>query len=367
MKQRSTIDSYFMKMAISQAVRGERTSPNPKVGCVLVKDGNVIATGYHSEAGKPHAEVIALEKAGHNSEGCTAYVTLEPCAHQGKTPPCAPRLVREGIKRAVFGCFDPDPRVSGKGADILIKGGVDVTSGILQEECKWINRGFIRRNTLGRPWVTLKTAISIDGKMALSSGKSKWITGYKSRRYAHLLRGSHDALMVGAGTCRSDDPSLTLRYTSGVEPLKVIIDPCLSISSDTAVYKKGKGFIITDTDTVAPWPGDLSDIPFKVIRLNRGKDGFFDPGEILRFLLSKGINSVMVEGGAKVASQMLSCGLVDEVSLFISPGIIGKGLCFSDYISIETMDDTIHLRNVRISRAGNDIWVEGMPECSPDL
>ncbi|NLB84256.1 MAG: bifunctional diaminohydroxyphosphoribosylaminopyrimidine deaminase/5-amino-6-(5-phosphoribosylamino)uracil reductase RibD, partial [Synergistaceae bacterium] len=207
------IDEYYMHGALSLALRGTgKVSPNPLVGCVVVKDGSVISRGWHRRFGLPHAEAMALE-GGEDLRGSTLYVNLEPCSHRGKTPPCAPLIAERGVTRVVAGMVDPDPRVQGRGLNFLREKGIEVETGVLETECRWINRGFIRKNTLGRPWVTVKGALSLDGGMALESGESKWITGSSARSMAHLLRAESDAILVGAGTAARDDPELTVRST----------------------------------------------------------------------------------------------------------------------------------------------------------
>lgn len=361
------IDRYYMRIALSQAMRGELATPNPRVGCVIVNSSGIVATAYHAQCGQDHAEAAALKKAKDRARGSTAYVTLEPCSHYGRTPPCAPRLVEAGVKRVVMGTGDPDPRVRGRGVDILLKGGVEVTEGILEDECRWINRGFIRRQKAKRPWVILKSAVTLDGKIALFSGESRWITGYTARKMAHLLRGSTDAVMVGAGTCRTDDPKLTLREAEGRESLKIVIDPSLSIPFNASIYLEGRGIIIASAGKSKMISGTDGASNFRIEEIKPEPGGHLAPEDILATLGSLGINSVLVEGGAKVTSDLLKKGLVDEVSLFVSPSIVGKGLSFTEYLETAFMKEKIRLKNVRISSVGKDFLIEGIPECSLDL
>lgn len=366
MKQ-ADIDRYYMRIALSQAMRGEWTGSNPRVGCVLVKGSKIIATAYHSERGKDHAEAEALKKAGGNARGSTAYVTLEPCSHYGLTAPCAPKLVDAGVSRAVIGTEDPDPRVSGRGNAILREGGIEVKEGILRKECRWLNRGFIRRQTLGRPWVTLKSAVTLDGKIALGTGESKWITGPVARKMAHLLRGSHDAVMVGAGTCRHDDPRLDNRNSEGTDPLKVIVDPNLAVDRSSLVFQRGKGIIFASDETEKVAFGEEKNPFFKVIRLKPSERGSLAIGDILSKLAGMGVNSLLVEGGARIASDLLRENLVDQLSLFVTPSMVGMGISFTQHIETAHMEDKISLKDVRISHVGKDYLFEGIPECSQAL
>ena len=213
------VDEYYMRRALSLALRGMgRTSPNPMVGCVLVRDGRILGEGWHRRCGEDHAEVAALkdaERRGETARGAEVYVTLEPCCHFGRTPPCAQRLVREGVSRVVAGTADPNPRVNSGGLAVLREAGVEVSAPCLEEEARRVNRGFIRVQTLGRPWVTLKAASGLDGRMALTDGDSRWITGPEARQWAHGMRASHDAILVGVSTVLKDDPELTVRHTEG--------------------------------------------------------------------------------------------------------------------------------------------------------
>ena len=239
-------DKYFMSMALSMALRGTgAVSPNPLVGCVIVDDEGVAGWGYHSELGGPHAEVKAIAMAGTRARGSTLYVNLEPCCHFGRTPPCVPSIIASGVSRVVGGMSDPDPRVSCRGFNILRSEGVAVTEEVLFSESREINRGFISRIERGRPWVTLKAAVTLDGNMALSSGESKWITNGMSRARSHMLRDRHDAVMVGSGTVLRDDPALTVRSVSGRDPVAVVLDPMLRVPEDARIVREGSIFFIS--------------------------------------------------------------------------------------------------------------------------
>lgn len=367
---RRSIDEYYMHMALSLAMRGcGKVSPNPMVGCVIVSDQGILSKGYHHYYGGIHAEIDAISSSAGPVIGTTLYVNLEPCSHQGKMPPCAPRIVAEGIKRVVVGLTDPNPLVSGKGLDILKNGGISVTEGILEKQCRWINRGFIRRNIHSRPWVTLKAAIGLDGCIALPGGESKWITSLPSRCKTHLLRSQNDALLIGMGTARSDDPLLNVRFTEGISPLKVLLTSGKESVSYLKVFKEGTTLIfLPELDPelseqfITPERTELIEMP-----RTYGSSALLDIKEVLKVLAAKGINSLMVEGGSAIASQLLGKNLVDEVSLFVAPRLMGKGIHITEDMSFRFMKDTITLRSVRINRIANDLWLEGRPACSPDL
>ncbi|MBN1333694.1 MAG: bifunctional diaminohydroxyphosphoribosylaminopyrimidine deaminase/5-amino-6-(5-phosphoribosylamino)uracil reductase RibD [Synergistales bacterium] len=365
-----SLDEYYMHMALSLAMRGcGKVSPNPMVGCVLVSDQQILSKGYHRFHGGPHAEIEAINSSPVPVNGATLYVNLEPCSHQGKTPPCAPRIVAEGIKRVVVGMTDPNPLVSGRGLDIMKSGGIRVTEGILEEQCKWQNRGFIRRVTISRPWVTLKAAIGIDGCLALRGGESKWITSLPSRCKAHLLRSQHDALLVGMGTVRYDDPLLNVRFTEGPSPLKVLLTSGKDLTWGSRLFMQGQTLIFMPLGDLGSPRHPIITEGTEIIEMPMKKEhsALLDISEVLTILAERGINSLMVEGGSTIASQLLVNNLVDEVSIFIAPKLMGRGIRFTENMSFHLMKDTITLRSVRINRIANDLWLEGRPACSPDL
>jgi diaminohydroxyphosphoribosylaminopyrimidine deaminase/5-amino-6-(5-phosphoribosylamino)uracil reductase len=378
-----------MSRALSLAWRGmDGVRPNPKVGCVLVKEGHVVGEGYHARYGGPHAEVAALENAAQNGEdprGTTAYVTLEPCSHFGKTPPCAPRLVKEGIARVVVGSVDPNPKVRGGGIALLKEAGVEVTVPCLEKECKWLNRGFFRLQTLNRPWVTLKAAASLDGRMALPSGESKWITGETARSWAHLLRAEHDAVLVGVGTLLADDPELTVRHTCGKSPLRIILDTNLTSPLDAGVL--GEGCLIltgcgdgekkralerrgVSVISVMPAVKGLSSSSRKEpARLPRKIPGDVrvDLRAALGELARRNIQSVMVEGGPKVISSFIDAELCDSLAFFAAGSLMGEGFGLGEGLRFDFMKDVVRLKELRARRAGDDLFLEGIFRCSPAL
>jgi diaminohydroxyphosphoribosylaminopyrimidine deaminase/5-amino-6-(5-phosphoribosylamino)uracil reductase len=382
---RRGIDEYYMRRALSLAWRGvDAASPNPRVGCVLVRagendgTGRVVGEGYHARHGGPHAEVAALEDAegrGEDVRGATAYVTLEPCSHFGKTPPCAPRLVKEGIARVVAGSEDPNPRVRGKGFEILREAGVEVAAPCLEKECKWLNRGFFRRNALNRPWVTLKAAAGLDGGMALLSEASgsrtspRSITAEMSLTLAHLMRGEHDGILVGVGTVLADDPELTTRRTCGKSPLRIILDTGLS-TPPSAKAVRGGCLVMACRESASDADKKkalLEDAGAEVCFLPPDGKGRVSLEAALAELAGRGVNSLLVEGGPTVLSSFMKAGLCDSLALFSAGTVMGDGPGLGDGLRFEGMSDVIKLRDLRARRLGVDVLVEGIFECSPAL
>ena len=360
---------HFMRMAISLAERGTGSvSPNPRVGCVLVKEGKVVGWGYHRRYGGPHAEVEALRMAGEEASGATAYVNLEPCSHFGKTPPCAPQLAAAGVRRVVAGMKDPNPRVNGTGLECLEAVGIETVRGILENECKWLNRGFVRTMTLGRPWVTVKAAMSLDGDIALAGGESRWISGPLSRSKAHLLRSEHDAVLVGVGTVLADDPELTVRLVEGRSPLRVVLDSGLRTPLNAKVIGDGRCLFLASEDAPGDRQAALESRGAAVRRLPaEGKAGRPSVGQVLAALSAEGVSMLLVEGGSSVISAFVEAGMVDEYSLFVAPVLLGRGIQLAGELSLEHMGQAIALSPARIKRVEGDLWLEVSPKCSPDL
>ncbi len=361
-----------MKMALSFAMRGTGSvSPNPRIGCVIVdygvEGGRLVSWGYHKRFGGPHAEVEALKKAGKDARGCTVYVNLEPCCHTGKTPPCCDALIKAGVSRVVSGMLDPNPLVVGGGKRALEAAGIEVINGILEEECRWINRGFIRNMTFGRPWVTVKAAISLDGDMALGSGESKWISGPLSRKRAHLMRAENDAVMVGVGTVLSDDPMLTVRDVDGKSPIKVVVDRNLDTPPDAKILDHGGCVFFAGPTPDGERVNQLARRGAKIVCEAVDSDDRIPIDRILHELKNLGVNQLLVEGGGKLISSFIGACLVDEYSLFIAPKVLGDGLRMSDNVVFRHMEETVSMKQVRLRRIGDDIWFEGLPTCSPAL
>ncbi len=360
-------DTLYMTEALRLAEKARgRTSPNPMVGAVVVKDGRIIGKGYHTKAGAPHAEIEAFQDAQENLQGTTLYVTLEPCCTYGKTPPCTDAIIRAGIRRVVAAMIDPDSRANGKGIQQLREAGIQVDVGILEDQARRLNEAFVKHAMTGLPFVISKFAMSLDGKIATKVGDSKYITNEASRAYVHTLRDQIDAIMIGIGTVLADDPLLTTRLpdTSGKNPHRVIIDTHLSIPLTAKV--------VTDTSSAKTtvFTGEHVD-QYKVEQLRkRGVDiqtiaydesGKLDLREVFANLGKRKILSVLLEGGAEINGSAFRHRLVDKVLVFIAPLIIGGRDARSpvEGTGIEALRDAIKLSQVTTQRFGDDILVEG--------
>ena len=312
----SAADQEYMTRALRLAAQGfNTTTPNPRVGCVLVKDGAIVGEGWHEKAGEPHAEARALNNAGEASRGATAYVTLEPCAHHGRTPPCADALIDAGIVRVVAAMRDPNPLVSGEGLARLELAGIAVEVGLRADDAEKLNIGFVSRMVRGRPWVRVKAAASLDGKTALLNGRSQWITGPEARRHAHAWRARSCAIMTGSGTVLDDDPSLTVREVPCTrQPRRVVIDGRLQTPPNAKVLE-GEGALIFASDV-----GHLPNA--EVVAMPAGA-GRVDLVAVMSELGRRGINELMVEGGSRLNGALLRAGLVDELLIYQAPILIG--------------------------------------------
>jgi diaminohydroxyphosphoribosylaminopyrimidine deaminase/5-amino-6-(5-phosphoribosylamino)uracil reductase len=320
-------DTEHMAHALRLAARGlGNVWPNPAVGCVLVRDGLIVGRGWTQAGGRPHAEVRALEEAGPLAKGATAYVTLEPCAHHGHTPPCAEALITAKVARVVTALTDPDPRVSGRGHAMLRAAGIAVTEGILTAEATQLNAGFLKRVTRGLPFVTLKLAASLDGRTATATGESRWITGPEARRKVHAMRLAHDAVMVGSGTALADDPDLTVRDMGAVrQPVRVVLDRMLKLSPDSRLGRTARAspvWLVHGPDTSDAAREAWMATGASLTQLHE-KGGHLDLTDVLHALAAKGLTRVLSEGGGTVAAALVKAGLVDELALFSGGVLIG--------------------------------------------
>ena len=366
------VRTRMMRRALSLARKGVgKTSPNPAVGCVVVQGGEVVGEGWHRKAGTPHAEIHALRRAAERAGGADVYVTLEPCSHHGRTPPCADALISAGVARVFIGMQDPNPLVSGKGMAALRAAGIRVECGILERECRLLNEPFIKHVTSGFPFVILKSAMTLDGRTATASGDSKWITSEKSRKYVHKLRAMVDAVMVGVGTVVADDPQLTCRMgVRGRDPLRVIVDSRMRTPLDSALFSlasPAKTVIATITEDPAR-AAELEAHGAEIV-LCKDEDGKVDLADLLARLGSRGIQSVLLEGGRELAGTALRKGLVDKFLLFYAPKLLGGADGFGLFAGDgpARMADAQVIRDVVVKRFGEDILVEGYPEktCLP--
>jgi len=324
----STTDGEHMRAALALARRGlGNVWPNPSVGCVLVRDGRVVGRGTTAPGGRPHAETATLAQAGDQARGATAYVTLEPCSHHGRTPPCADALAAAGVARAVVACGDPDPRVDGRGIAALREAGVEVTIGLMAEEARSLQAGFLTRVGLGRPMVTLKLASTLDGRIATRTGESQWITGAEARRAAHALRGQHDAVLAGVGTVEADDPELTCRIPGyrKTSDLRIVVDSRLRAPVSARVVATAAAvpsWFLHRADADAGRAGALQAAGVRLIEV-AGGDAGVDLAAAMQALGAAGLTRVLVEGGAQIAGGLLRAGLVDRIAWFHAPAVMG--------------------------------------------
>jgi diaminohydroxyphosphoribosylaminopyrimidine deaminase / 5-amino-6-(5-phosphoribosylamino)uracil reductase len=357
------IDRRYMRMACRLAEKAAgRTSPNPMVGAVLVRDGKIIGAGFHQFAGGDHAEIVALKKAGEKARGATLYINLEPCNHYGRTPPCTRSLIAAGIKEVVVGMKDPNPLVSGKGLRALARAGIKVRTGVLQEECRVLNEAFIKFITRGVPFVTLKLAASLDGKIATASGDARWISCEESRATVHLLRNRYDAVLVGAGTVIADNPQLTCRMPGGRDPWRIILDARLRIPLGAEFLRQRgseKNIVVTSDTGPTGKIRALKKLGATVWRLP-AHEGAVRWLPLLKKLAKTGIASVLIEGGATTAAGALKEKVVDKMLLFYAPKLLGgDGRYMIDSLGVEHVKQSVMLRNLKIQKSGADLLVSG--------
>jgi diaminohydroxyphosphoribosylaminopyrimidine deaminase/5-amino-6-(5-phosphoribosylamino)uracil reductase len=359
-----------MRQAIREALRADgETSPNPMVGCLIVRDGEVVATGFHAGPGEDHAEVDALQGMEGSAAGCDVYVNLEPCCHYGHTPPCTDALIEAGVRRVYIGHQDPDPRVSGEGIERLREAGIEVVVGLVEEEARHVNRGYIKYMTEGMPWVSVKYAMTLDGKIATATGDSRWVTGQEARRRVHQLRDRYDAIMVGTGTLKADNPRLTSRIDGGEDPVRVVLDARLEGSLDSHVYA-GRP---EDPETVVMVARGLADPEadkrlealaergLDIVRVPVDEQGWLEPEAILRALGERGLVHLFVEGGGTLVGSLLDAGFIDRLYAFVAPKIVGGGRAPGPVQGrgLQVMERALQLKEPAIEQLGRDLLVSG--------
>jgi diaminohydroxyphosphoribosylaminopyrimidine deaminase / 5-amino-6-(5-phosphoribosylamino)uracil reductase len=359
-------DEHFMRTALELAAQGRgTTSPNPMVGALVVRDGEVVGRGFHEFAGGPHAEVVAIDAAGAQARGAVLYVTLEPCNHTGRTPPCTLKIVAAGIRRVVIAMPDPNPRVSGGGAEFLKAAGIEVTHGVCAEEARQLNEAFVKHVCTGRPFVIAKCAATLDGRIATRTGDSKWITGEAARAYVHELRHAVDAVLVGAGTVAADDPLLTARCSRRrpKDPLRIVLDTHLRIAPTARLLNHTSP---ADTVVVAGRgvPAEARRrIARKGVRVIEAETraGRVDLGALVERLGAMGVASILVEGGGRVLASAFQAGIVDKVCFFYAPLILGgdDGVPICRGPGAEQIKDGIRLTRIRTRHFGDDVMIEG--------
>lgn len=353
-------DRDYMQRALELAAKARPISPpNPSVGCVIVRDGLVLGEGFTQKTGSDHAEIQAIKNAqanGFSVEGAIVYVTLEPCSHYGRTPPCALRLIKEKVARVVVACLDPNPLVAGRGVSMLREAGIDVTVGLLQQEAWQMNAGFMTRMTEGRPWVRAKVAMSLDGYTALVSGESQWITGPEAREDGRRWRCVASAILTGVGTVLADNPSLTARVDGRLQerqPLKVLLDSALRVNSDNRFFDEGRVLVVC-AKMDANKARALQQRGAQVLQL-AGSDGRLDLKALLTELARREINEVHVEAGARLTGELVRQGLVDELLCYIAPKILGAGRSAFHLPAVEHLSESEEWTMVESAIVGNDV------------
>ncbi len=351
-------DTYWMREALLEGKKAHFIAPpNPAVGCILVKDGKEIARGHTQAPGSNHAEIEAIEaakKAGASPKGATAYVTLEPCSHQGRTPPCATRLVKEGIARVVFAVEDPNPLVSGKGAKILRDAGVEVVSGVCEKEARIDHCGFFSRITKNRPWVRLKSAISLDGRIALNNGVSQWITGEEARSDAMRYRALSQGLLTGVGTVLADNPQMNVRVENLPSPVKFVIDSKAKTPLEAKILQGKKTVIFVGDVADATKCEALEKAGAEIVRLPIKEDGHISLKLVLEEIAKRGVNELHVEAGGQLSGAMLEAGLVDELLIYVAPKFLGPGMPLAQLKEKTTLNTTESWNFVSVDAVGKD-------------
>jgi diaminohydroxyphosphoribosylaminopyrimidine deaminase / 5-amino-6-(5-phosphoribosylamino)uracil reductase len=358
----SAVDHGMMARALQLAERGLwTTTPNPRVGCVIVQAGQMVGEGWHEKAGEPHAEVHALRAAGDQARGATAYVTLEPCSHHGRTPPCAEALIAAGVARVVVAMRDPNPLVAGKGLAMLQAAGIETAQGLLEAEAGELNIGFVSRMTRGRPWLRLKLAASLDGKTALNNGLSQWITGPEARRDGHRWRARACAILTGIGTVRDDDPQLNVReVATSRQPLRVVVDSNLEMPL-TAKILQGGPVLVAGAIEAAEKTALLRSTGAEVVILPN-PSGKVELADLLAELARRGINEVHAEAGFKLNGSLLREGLVDELLLYMAPCLLGHAASgMFNLPELQALDKKVQLALRDVRQLGNDIRIIARP------
>lgn len=363
-----TASHEYMRRAISLAKKGAGwTSPNPLVGAVIVKDGRIIGEGFHEKYREKHAERNALASLKESARGADMYVTLEPCCHYGNQPPCTEAVIENGIKRVFIGSRDPNPLVAGKGTKILRDHGITVVEDFLREECDALNEIFFHYITTKRPYVLMKYAMTIDGKIATKTGASKWITGNEAREHVHFLRGRYASVLAGIGTVIADDPMLNCRIPGAHQPLRIILDSGLRIPLESRIVMTAPEFPTLVVTAVDPEDPDRSEkiagLREKNVRLaflSDEKDGRVSIEKLLRYLGDEGIDSIFVEGGGKIHDSFRKAGAVDKVACYIAPKIFGGSGAMTPVAGegIENVDEAMRLEDMKVSKIGGDILIE---------
>ncbi|KPW15681.1 bifunctional diaminohydroxyphosphoribosylaminopyrimidine deaminase/5-amino-6-(5-phosphoribosylamino)uracil reductase RibD [Pseudomonas cannabina] len=375
--EQAALDVHYMARALELARKGlYSTHPNPRVGCVIVRDGQIVGEGWHARAGEPHAEVHALRQAGELARGATAYVTLEPCSHQGRTPPCADALVDAGLARVVAAMQDPNPEVSGRGLLRLMNAGIGVQCGVLESEARALNKGFLKRMETGRPYVRVKLAMSLDGRTAMASGESQWITGPEARSAVQRLRAQSSVVLTGADTVLADNARLTVRpdelglnaemsaLAATSPPLRVLIDGRLRVPLDAPFFQAGSALVVTCAAASAR--GRYQEEGHEMLAL-ADSAGHVDLRKLMGELANRGVNEVLVEAGPRLAGAFARLGLVDEFQIFIAGKFLGSSARPLLDLPLAQMSEALELQIVEMRAVGNDWRVIALPVSAPGV
>ena len=354
-------DEHYMKLALKLAAKGRGyASPNPMVGAVLVKDDRIIGQGYHQCCGQNHAEINAIQNSSENVAGATLYVTLEPCCHHGKTPPCTDMIIQHKIARVVIGATDSNPLVSCQGINCLQSAGIEIKTGILDDECRNLNEVFFHYMETGLPFVTVKYAQTLDGRIATASGQSQWISSPASLRFAHQLRAEHDAILVGIGTVLKDNPALTVRRVRGRNPLRIVVDSDLAVTTDTNVMQnlsQTPTLIVTTKDASGPLFQKLARAGAELITVD-ADGGHVNLRKLLQLLAARNISSVLIEGGAQIITSAFKDNLVNRLITVIAPKIIGKGVEAIGDLNICDLKEAKILSVRSVMKKGGDFIID---------
>lgn len=357
-------DESYIQLTIEIAKKGEGSvSPNPLVGCVITKENRIIGAGYHQKFGEEHAEINAINSATESLEGATLYVNLEPCSHQGKTPPCVDRIIEEKIKRVVIGTLDVNPLVSGNGVRKLKRAGIDVKVGVLEKECLELNKFFFKNIVKKIPYITLKAAQTLDGMIADKNHFSEWISSEASRKYVHTLRSKYDAVLIGSNTAKIDDPKLTVRMVEGRNPYRIVLDSGLKLNPDLKLFRLNddkKTILVTTTENQSKKNKIQKFEKHKVdlIFVKKNKNSRIDLLSLLKKLSKRGISSLLVEGGSKTFSSFIKQDLFDDIFLFVTPKILGDGIKTFSELSYKNLKSAMKLRIIKSDLIGDDILLK---------
>ena len=360
------MDEFYMKRALMLARRGEAwVSPNPMVGAVIVKENRIIGEGYHEKFGENHAEINAINRTSEAIKGSTIYITLEPCTHYGKTPPCVDRLIAMKPARVVIGTLDPNPLVSGRGTEALNLHGIETAVGVLEDACRQINERFFKFIRAKIPFVTLKFAQTLDGRIATATGHSRWISSLPARKFAHRLRSIHDAVLVGVGTVLQDDPELTVRLIRGRNPVRIIADSHLRTPLNSNILKHqetARTIIATTPDAPHEKKAKLIDMGIEVLQIDKDSHHRIDLKRLLDEIGKKDLSSVLIEGGPTIITKAIREQLADRVVIIVAPKIVGKGIEAVGDLGIKSMDEALLLNYKMIFRKGSDLVIDGRIE-----